>query len=355
MRRRARHLNGTRRRIGRYSAVSSAVVVILALSATASAGPGGQASNLRKALFWQAVEVPQAWKPNPDDSTFWLGGGEGATRRGLPQIVWWWVKFMGESLPPEKILSRSEGYEIDHPRLKDYRQALSGVSSQAGPMFVTGPGGHETVLARFLVMEFQTIEGAGIFTGIVAGLFQEAAPGRAQLKQRTLGDFDDHIQRRIKDVGTVQLSPGCEYDCTRIRETPATSYWGWERRPVSLGDEAALFELTSTQVVWEVMSTCRDKRWAKIDSVAKVGDFPNLKEIWGLVRRNNYVLAVFIQAGGGYEGKWDAEPCGGKFVPPKAPPIADVRDLIIRAYERMALGVGMPPNIPKDPFGVEKK
>ena len=354
MRRRENPLNGTKRRTGRSAVVASAVVVLLALAA-ASARPGGQASNLRKALFWQAVEVPQAWKPNPDDSTFWLGAGEGATRNGLPQMVWWWVKFMGGSLPPEKILPRSEGYEIDHPRLKDYRQALSGVSSQAGPMFVTGPGGHETVLARFLVMEFQTIEGAGNFMGIVAGLFEEAAPGRAQQKQSVLGDFDEHIKRRIKDVGTVQLNSGCASNCTQLRDSPSTGYWGWERRPISLGDEAALFELTTTQVVWEVLSTCRDKRWAKIDRVTKVGDFPNLKDIWGLIRRNNYVLAVFFQVGGGYAGKWDADPCGGKFVPPKAPPIADVRDLIIRAYERMALGVGMPPNIPKDPFGVEKK
>jgi hypothetical protein len=222
MRRRALPLNGTRRRIGRNAAVASAVAVLLAL-AVAAAGDGGQTSNLRKALFWQASEVPQAWKPNSDDSIFWLGGGEGATRNRLPQMVWWWVKFMGESLPPEKILSRSEGYEIDHPRLKDYRQALTGVSSQAGPLFVTGPGEHETVAARFLVMEFQTIEGAGNFAGIVAGLFEEAAPGRVQLKQRTLGDFDEHIKRRIKEVGTLQLSPGCDSNCARIRESPATS------------------------------------------------------------------------------------------------------------------------------------
>jgi hypothetical protein len=347
--------NEARRGISRLALAALAVLTILAL-VLPEVGAGGQKSNLKKTLFWEASEVPPAWKPVPDNTPFWPWAGEGSVRNGFPSMVWWWVKFIGQSLPPDQILPKSEGYEINHPRLRDYRQALSGVSWLSGPLFFAGPGGNETVRERFLVMEFQTIEGARDFVAIVRRLYEQTGTGRDQEKQKNISLLEESLQRKRQEVGTLQERTTCGRGCGQIRSPETGGYWGWDQRPVALGDEGVLFLSTFTHSIWEVLATCQDRRWAKVNSVNKVGDYICLKDGWGLIRKNNFVLACWFQLDAAYDRSWDTQSnCGDVLIPPKAPPTATIQDLIVRAYERMALGAGMPPNIPKDPFGPDKK
>jgi len=121
------------------------------------------------------------------------------------------------------------------------------------------------------------------------------------------------------------------------------------------GQKSNLNKTLITHSVWEVLATCQDSRWAKVNGVNKVRDYVCLKDGWGLIRKNNFVLACFFQLDAAYEWTFNATDCRHVSVPPKEPPTAEIQDLIVRAYERMALGAGMPPNIPKDPFGPDKK
>lgn len=331
-------------------------VAALALSAFSplDTGAGGQDPKLKNSLFWQASEVPAGWKLVSDDTPFWPWAGEGSVRNGLPTLGWWWHLFMGQQLPPDQILPKSEGYEISHPRLTEYRQALSGVSWMAGPLFVGGPGGDETYRERFFVMEFQTIEGAGDFVAIVRQLYAESAPGRAEEKKKGTDGLEFGLQHWRRDVGKPQEFPGCGMGCGQIRQSAAVSggWWGWEQRPVALGDEGELFLSAYTHSIHEVLASCRNRRWATVNRVNHVGDYPCLRDGWGLVRRNHFVLACRFQVGPGYDRSWDhRKSCADVFIPPKAPPTAALHELIVRACERMALGAGMPPNIPKEPFG----